>query len=572
MVWCSYLLAAVTCGGSASPAAPEPGVHGHYLVLSAISKSPPPFEVVDLVYGPRETIDGRPCVWWELSARAKDDGDEPLFRLRVLSSRDPLAESADRMQVEQYILRIPETKETLAYRNIHTGKPLLPPWKDWPHYFFPRRARASGSQLGLANSAEYLGHVLTLRHTARNAEWPAWEQVKTLNLDPELLIGTSREFKDKEGHRLPQEPERQNYTYIPFTGEDYRAMIDAGSNLFPLSAKNEEHVRSEPVFYLRSAAGDPKLRYPADLYRGNYVGAVMFMDEPTSILTGDENVNRTLKYWSDFAALIRARVHAQYNNRYHYGAYHLDDALRGRGVNLGDMRLMQYDYPSWETVLETTYYQMAGGCNGLVHEGRYQLSEFTEGMDRWTGTRREYTPEEYLRCQFAMLRGGTRPFNKYWGTSIYGQCDPKLAPLAMTLAYDMGARYVWFWSSDHDHHMPWPEQIELTRHLRAHVQKHPRGSISGPPPTRDLAIALPYGYFMTLGHGADNPHSNLWWMRELDVKEHKNESSLKYARVMQRACKAVLEAINSKLDYDITVDDGRDIVGYKRVLKISDQE
>ncbi len=300
-----------------------------------------------------------------------------------------------------------------------------------------------------------------------------------------------------------------------------------------------------------------------DLYRANYIGPVMFMDEPSILMVGDTNVHRTLRYFSDAAALIEARTRATYEGAGSYGAWALEKALLGRNINLGDMRLKQPDYPSWETLYDTTYYQMRGGGAGLVHEGRYQLESFDKAVERFTGRPRKHTAEEVLRYHYAFLRGGTRPFNKYWGTAIYGQCDTNIAPLALTLAYDMGARYLWFWTSDHDHHVPWPEQIELVRQLRAHMKAHPRGSIEGPPKAVDVAIVIPFGYFLSL--------DNLWWVRVMD-KEGKNEASRKYQRLMKRALDAVHDCFDKKLSFDITVADGRPITGYRKVIQLTDTE
>jgi hypothetical protein len=227
------------------------------------------------------------------------------------------------------------------------------------------------------------------------------------------------------------------------------------------------------------------------------------------------------------------------------------------------MRLQQVDYPAWETVFETAHYQMEGGLAGFVHEGRYQLKPFDEAVSRFTEKDRRHAAGELLRYHFAYLRGGTRPFQKLWGTSIYGQCDPEIARLAVTTAYDMGARYVWFWTSDHDHHLPWPEQLELARLLKKHAQEHPRPSIYGPPPTLDTAIAIPYGYFPSM--------DNLWWVRELDP-EGKNEASQKYGRLMRRTLDAYHDALDGNEDFDFVIDPGKPITGYRKVVRIDDQE
>jgi hypothetical protein len=384
-----------------------------------------------------------------------------------------------------------------------------------------------------------------------------------LPLDPELLVGTGRNFRDSEGHRLPQKPERRNYSYVRFTEAEYPVMIDAGINLFIVDGKQAEWVRGRPVFHIRRWGGDLPLQFPADFYRSNYLGAVMFMDEPGIIMVGDENIHNTLRYFSDAAAVLQKRVREHYSSGGNYSAFRLDSDLRRAGVNLGDLRLEQHDYPAWETLFETAHYQLRAGLAGIVHEGRYQLAPFDEAIGKWMENPRKHTPGELLRYHFAFLRGAARSFRKNWGTSIYGQCDPEISPLAVTLAYDMGARYIWFWTSDHGHHLPWPEQLELARTLKRHRLEHPRPSIFQERPVIDRAIAIPYGYFVSLRY--------LWWVRALD-REGRNEASIRYARLLRRVIAEVHEAFEKGEDFDIAVDEGRPIEGYRKVLRIGDGE
>jgi hypothetical protein len=558
---CSLLWAGLV-RGSADGSSPVLGTHGHYAVLTATPHQAPPFAAVDVLYGPREDVDGRSHLWWQLEVRAEDSADAPpLFQLRALTREDPLQETSQNLHFSRYLLRIPGTSETLEYRTARSRRALLPGWRRFPQVFIPHRVARAGFQRDVPETCSYLGHVLTLRYAGHDVPWEPWQGTKTLELDRELLVGTGRNFKDREGHRLPQQPPRQNYDYVEFTAEDYPVMIRAGINLFTVSPSQEQFVRAEPVFYLRGAGGDPALRYPADLYRSNYLGAVMFMDEPTIIMVGDKLIHNSLRYFSDAAALISARVHARYNSAGSYGSYLLEKSLEDRGVNFGDMRLQQYDYPAWETIFETAHYQMEGGLNGIVHEGRYQLRPFDEAVARRLGQPRPHTADELLRYHFAFLRGGTRPLGKFWGTSIYGQCDPEIAKRAVTLAYDMGARYVWFWTSDHDHHVPWPEQLDLARRLRSHAEAHPRPSIYDPQPVLDKAIVIPYGYFPSL--------ENLWWVRVLDP-EGKNEASQRYGRLMQNTLRAYHEAIDQQEEFDFVIDTGREITGYRKIVRLSD--
>jgi hypothetical protein len=336
-------------------------------------------------------------------------------------------------------------------------------------------------------------------------------------------------------------------------------MIDTGINLFIISADQEKWVRDKPVFYLRQPDDSPRLVYPTDLYRSNYIGSVMFMDEPAIIMVGDKNIHNTLRYFSDAAITVQKRIRERYYSRGSYSAFLLASQL---GVNLGDMKLEQHDFPAWETIFEMAYYELAAEVNGIVHEGRYQLEPFDNAIAKFAGSFRKHTSEELLRYHFAFLRGAARSFGKYWGTSIYGQCDPEISPLAINLAYDMGARYIWFWTSDHEHHMPFPEQLELVRKLRQHEAENPRPSIAGKQEIVDTAIAIPYGYFLSL--------ENLWWVRVLD-QEGKNDAYRRYENLMRNAINAIHNEMDQGHDFDIVVNDGRDIKGYRNAINIDDK-
>ena len=292
----------------------QSAVRARYLMLTSQVSVAAPVVSVDFIRGPIQQFGkyGQVAQWWQLEARAKPEQDAPpLFVLRALTSADPLARGAA-PQFYRYILRIPDLNETLEYKDSHSGNALLPPWKDFEKWFVPHATEATRRQSDMPESCELLGHILTLTHVNPNEPWQPWTDAKLLELDREMLVGTGRNFKDKEGHRLPQTPKRQNYTYIPFVEDDYRVMFEAGMNIFTVSPEQEQFVRAQPVFYWRGAEGKPPLRYPADLYRSNYVGPVMFMDEPAILMVGDKNVNGALRHFSEAAALIEKRTLTSY--------------------------------------------------------------------------------------------------------------------------------------------------------------------------------------------------------------------------------------------------------------------
>jgi hypothetical protein len=124
----------------------------------------------------------------------------------------------------------------------------------------------------------------------------------------------------------------------------------------------------------------------------------------------------------------------------------------------------------------------------------------------------------------------------------------------------MGARYFWFWTSDHGHHVPWPQQLALAQSLRQYAHAHPRPSIYGPPPKRDTLITIPNGTFVTF--------ADLSWVHALDPSAH-NEEAQQYRRLLRQAVLAAHECSKRGEDFDLAPDDGCPLTGYRRVVKLS---
>ena len=225
----------------------------------------------------------------------------PSPATRAATATDPLA-GAEKPRFYRYQVRLPGTGETFEYVDSHFGAALLPAWEGFETHFIPSPAEATRRKEGAPETCVLLGHVLSLHGIERDHPLAVWPDVKRLELEREVLVGTGRNFKDVEGRRLPQSPQPRNYTYTNFTAADYRTMIEAGMNLFTIEPDQEQWVRAEPVFYLRRPQGQPPLLYPADLYRAKYLGPAMFIDEPASILTWDKYATAVLTHFSDATA------------------------------------------------------------------------------------------------------------------------------------------------------------------------------------------------------------------------------------------------------------------------------
>ena len=339
-------------------------------------------------------------------------------------------------------------------------------------------------------------------------------------------------------------------------------MIDLGMNSFDVGDETEERVYRRPVFYYKGFGPDTKLKYPEILYRSNFRGTVPFIDEPESrILADRRDLDRTVQPEQGGYTLAK-RLEEIWNrplpNERRRSV--LREQLRAKGVNLGTLALDDNDHPIWVNIPETSFYQLQGGAAGVVQEGRYQLGRYIEQCKELLGKRVELTPREMLLMNYAFMRGAARAFGKSWGVSIYGQCDPKIAPEAITLAYDMGARYIWFWSYDHQHHLPHFMKLKLLKHLAEHKAKHPRGSIEKLLNAPRTAIVWPYGYGYKVGSGS------LW--DSFMFIEKNNDAGVPYGKVESAGVAAGIACAKAGEDFDFTVDIGQSFKGYNRVIKI----
>jgi hypothetical protein len=516
-------------------------------VSSGMTDLNPPFSDVDILYGPTENVGRTQGRWLQFGIRV---GTNTSCTIRLLRSDNG-------NQIARYQTLI--NGEALEFRDVNSGAALLPGWGDFERYFLPHIPKGSLSLDGVPRTCTLLGQLLSLHTNSHNASWQEWTNVKILNLNREVLVGTGRNFKDAEGHRLPQTPEKHEYTYVEFKAEDYRTMIDVGINLFWIAPYQEQWVRSAPVFYIRAPDGKPSLNFPADLYRANYLGYTMFVDEPAVLTVFDAKVQKTARSLADFTTLVEMRTHATYHSTHVYGERCLEQMFKNMGVNFGDMELLQPDFPVWETRTEFGFYELRGGGAGIVEEGRYNVDSFNKELSNSTGTNWNFSADDALKIHFAILRGAAAPFQKFWGMAIYGQCDPLLAPTALTKAYDMGARYFWFWTSDHDHHLPWNEQLALARTVKDYAKTHPRKSIYAAPPKRDVAITLPEGFCF--------PFDKLNWI-EAPTSQLKKDQYDELQKLRIKTLEAMKQCLRQHQDFDVTIDDSRRIEGYRQVKRI----
>lgn len=550
---------AVTLLLAVAEAAP-PGASARYQLVSVTevrsSEQNPAVSGVVLLTGPREMVDGSEYQWWELQV-AKRNGEE--FAFRVLSQGIPMTsgdEQAIPGRIVRYIFKEGDA-QPVEYVHARTGLAYLPKF-DFTGSMCPVSGKFTDWQKGFATVGTYLGHMLALQETGDGAEWLPWPEPLALRLDPDVLTYMSRMIKDTDD-RYYRELGRDDHNYEPLTKEDVDELLSLGLNRWRVNDEQEEWVRLKPVLYYKfTNLEGTVLKYPETLYRSNYRGYNVFIDEPAHHMGPTMSKMETPE---QAAHLLLQHVEENWNrpSGYRHRAT-LRDHLMSRDINLGTFSIVDDEYPIWETVPETAFYQLMGGPNGILHEGRWNLRESNAHFERLLGKKPNLTVDEMLKLYYADLRGAVRAFGDSWGTSIYGQCDPEVAPRALSLAYEMGARYFWFWASDKDHHLPYFVTKKLLRHLQEYAEANPRPSLDEMLRAPRTVIVLPFGY------QALKRRSDVMW-GGISVNA-RNSRAVKHRDVISAAIAEAIAAMRSGEDFDFAIDVGQDLEGYNRVLKI----
>ena len=515
----------------------------HYLCYGAGKGADLTVTSFDLTLMGTEDLEGATYTWWELAAHMKDGG---VFAVRGLSERCPMTGRDDPGTFARYLYLMADGR-CFDYRDETTGLAATPR-VGWPHEILPAPLPAVPLVDGFASSGTYLGHFALLDRVSVGVEPLDWPRPEVRVLRGDLLIGTARSFRDDGVSHWPD----GEWKFVDLSPADYDRLIASGSNYFGAKPEQLAYLEDKAVFIRRPP------EFPHDLYRANYVGFHMFSDEPMCLL-GFEGVEPDQMYHPiDMANFLMNRV----RNIYHIGDHRwgVYTALKRARVDIGNMLLLETDVPTWETEYQTAFYEIAAGATGIVHEGRYCRVGYGWYPDYMWGPGLDVTVEEMLRFYFAWMRGAARAHNAWWGTAIYGQSEPDLRLQAMTLAYDMGAPYIWFWTSDEGHHMTFEQQLTLSHQLMEHKRLHPRGDITPLRDSAELAVALPMGYTVAWG--------TMYNRRPFD-NDQLNSYGVPYGEVVARGLWETVLALKAGVDFDITVEhDGLADLGYSRVIHV----
>lgn len=455
-------------------------------------------------------------------------------------------ERAGRKVARRYLFQDGDER-AIEYVNAVRGGAVVPQYGLFEN-LFPTFDEADVAQELFPPNGRFLGLTIErIRTEKSDAHVP--DDPLRLMLDPELLIGTGRNVRDTQGGRIWT---GDDYPYRALDRKDYDELIAAGMNYFVQTSEAQEAMlRDRPVFYLVERL--PRyLEYPEMLYRANCRGMTMFLDEPAVYIMWFMNrwpgYVRALDHPVQITQWLDANIRASYDSDQYGGRRRLERYLRIAPFDLGTMRIDESHFPAWETFEWSAWYQLRAGLPGIVHEGRYYTGNEPQLTNAEFDVHIPCRPESIFLICNAFFRGAARAFDGDWGTAIYGQCEQAIAPLAMDTAYDMGARYVWFWTSDRRHHIPYAEQIELTRQLRAHADKHPRPPLDRLRKAAKVAIALPNGY---------NFGPFRVWDAEVFHLDQKNRAGVTYREVLAKAAEQLERCIKQDVAFDFVYDDAR---------------
>ena len=526
-------------------------------------------KTLTVAIGAIEEKAGVPYQWICLRA-TKISGEK--FAAWLLSESVPSADlKVSRATTSRYILQIGDDTP-LEFRDRFTGEPVLPGLGAW-QYLFPKPADKTTQNTLFPQTIKYLGHTYRLARISDSTESDALPDTELLSLRPDALIGppsNTRQVDETRRYDL------SDYELKPLTEADYDEMIAAGINCVRVDTEQVEWVRNRNVFYWGIDAAT--LGYPECLYRSNYLGPALFMDEP-AVCTRDHVLRPKLEEDSAFRKAVTPQLAFEaFQNYFHTAKYDGAPTRLCKGleahpdVDLGDMEFLQENLYTWETIISSAVYQLSEGNTespaAIVFEppGRVGTMRTLPEMNMTYGCQIPIdNPKNLASILYGFLRGAARQTDKNWGMSIYGQVHRADAFWLQTHAYDLGARHFHYWDNYQLACVPYGEVLALSRNLSAHVESHPHRKLDALRKAAEIVILLPPGY--NLGH-VEMGRGNLWGLGELNL-ERPNREGIKYRTVMHNFFTEIERAIRLGIAFDLIWDlEGFTLSDYREIVRI----
>jgi hypothetical protein len=519
--------------------------------------------------GPVENSSGRSLQWLGVQATK---GDQTRFEVWLSCERFPSdqvseAESA----VGQYILQ-EGAGNAVEFSDLRRGHCVLPVLGAWP-YLLPRAIDNPRSFDPTAGHVRLLGHRYQLATTEVRAALQPPRHPRLVKLRTDVLMGVPHNTRSVDETRRF---DGSDYPLVRLTKSDYQEMMLAGMNCFNADPEQRRWLELEGVYYWGGGVAD--LPYPECLYRSSYLGPVLFLDEP-AVTTRDYVIRPRLEQDSQYGQNLTPQiVLAAFEQHFHKAKYEGAPAELIRewaarpDVDLGNIKFLQVNLFTWETMISSGIYQLTEGGmpppTALVFEPPGHV-----------GTRRTLPELDMAyECQIpptdpanlsgilnGFLRGAARLSGRAWGTSIYGAVDPTDSPGLLTRAYDQGARLFWFWDTGGLACVPFHECLALARHLRNHIDSYPDRDEARLRTAAEVLLLLPPGY--NLGH-VQMGKGSLWGLPELNL-ERTNRWGLTYRQVMHNLFTEVERCVRLGVRYDLAWEIADlNPSGYREIVRI----
>lgn len=460
-------LLCLLCLAATSKAGAAPAPEAQYWVQSAAEGQTPPVTRVRIVAGSPESYGRLRCRWWQMTL-VKPDGQ--VLGVKALSERVPMTSHEGVGTVVRYVFRSPDG-QTLDYRDALADMALLPELRIFRAEFLPRPYTSAQWRAGFANSGRLLGHTLVRSNNRSDFPPVSFVSPAILRIRSDLRIGAQADQRDDYDPAVPKD----NRVMRPLEEAEFAQMIAAGANYFRPIPELAAYLSGQPVYYSWRGV------FPDDFYRSNFSPGSMFIDEPGIRFGWDSWVPGSLISPEIYANAIAMRVReAERPARRPFSA-------QGSEAT-GAMEAYYDPIPSWETFLSTADAQMAGGAAGLVYEGRYVQRGYGWSPEMLLGEGLESLTDRQQYDYFnSYMRGASRRYGGWWGTSVYPEGDRAMMVEALARAYDQGARALWFWG---DQNLPYLWRLDVLRGLSEHIRANPRR----PHPRAETAIVLPAGF------------------------------------------------------------------------------
>ena len=526
-------------------------------------------KTLTLTIGSVEEKAGVPYQWMCLRAM-KASGEK--FVVWLLSESVPSKDiKVDRATISRYILQIGDDI-SLEFHDRFTDKPVLPGLGAW-QYLFPKPTDKGMENEPFLQRVKYLGHTYRLVHISDSGEYTEPTETQLLSLRSDVLIGPPSNTRQKDETRRY---DMSDYELIPLREGDYDEMIAAGINCVRVDTEQVEWVKNRDIFYWGIDAA--ALGYPECLYRSNYLGPTIFMDEP-AVCTRDHVLRPKLEVDPAYRkALTPQLAFEAFQDYFHTAKYEGAPTRLCKGleshpdVDLGDMQFLQENLYTWDTMISSAAYQLSEGNTespaAIVFEppGRVGTMRTLPEMNMTYGCQIPVdNPKNLASILYGFLRGAARQTDKGWGMSIYGQLHRADAFWLQTHAYDLGARHFHYWDNYQLACVPYSEILALSQNLSAHVESHPHRKLDELRSAAEIVILLPPGY--NLGH-VEMGRGNLWGVGELNLERY-NREGVKYRTVMHNFFTEIERAIRFGVAFDLIWDlEGLKLSDYREVVRI----